>query len=239
MENDASKNQKPNQTNPIMSNLNPISSNPPTFIPSTFNYYQNWPNYSTPVANPPKVSKQPKKGEVTQPTSSTTWGNSVNTQYWNYYPYYTYPSYSYPYPQPNTVPTQSTNLIPTSSVSPATQSISTPVTVSNPTTQNSKPEYTPVNKVSFKITTPKKVTQIKIAQPPPPPETTSTGDQTKESNHNEWPPNLKKFVERSFSSCKDLESRTKMESSLKSIISQAMNSNTLWGKDWDNEPIPQ
>ncbi|KAJ2789708.1 hypothetical protein GGI18_002244 [Coemansia linderi] len=54
----------------------------------------------------------------------------------------------------------------------------------------------------------------------------------------EWPPSLKRFVERSFACCPP-NSRSKLETQLKQIISSAKANKKLMNFDWDTRALPK
>ena len=58
------------------------------------------------------------------------------------------------------------------------------------------------------------------------------------SNPEDWPPALKKYVSRCFDQCHSDVDKDQVEIILKGKITSAASSETMWTKDWDNEPLP-
>ena len=54
----------------------------------------------------------------------------------------------------------------------------------------------------------------------------------------DWPPSLKAYVTRCFSQCVTDVDKDMVEVILKGKITAAASSNTLWTKNWDEEPLP-
>ncbi|KAL4240726.1 Leukocyte receptor cluster (LRC) member 8 [Mactra antiquata] len=54
----------------------------------------------------------------------------------------------------------------------------------------------------------------------------------------EWPPSLKKWVQKAFGSVKNDQDKDKMESILKERLTDAFTSGRAFTTDWDNEPLP-
>ena len=54
----------------------------------------------------------------------------------------------------------------------------------------------------------------------------------------DWPPALKEYVTRCFSQCVTDVDKDMVEVILKGKITAAASSNSLWTKNWDDEPLP-
>lgn len=54
----------------------------------------------------------------------------------------------------------------------------------------------------------------------------------------DWPPSLKNYVSRCFNQCVTDVDKDMVEVILKGKITAAASSNTLWSKNWDDEPLP-
>ena len=58
------------------------------------------------------------------------------------------------------------------------------------------------------------------------------------SSGDQWPPELRAWVERAFALCSTDTDRSNVQRNLKARISQATQSRTLWSNNWRSEPLP-
>lgn len=54
----------------------------------------------------------------------------------------------------------------------------------------------------------------------------------------EWPPSLRDYVQRAFSSVADTEEKDKMETVLKELLTDVFSTGKAWSTDWSREPLP-
>jgi hypothetical protein len=54
-----------------------------------------------------------------------------------------------------------------------------------------------------------------------------------------WPPALQNYVQRCFQLCKNQNEKDKVSDHLKVTIQRHMENGTLWGLNWDREPLPE
>ncbi|RZF43141.1 hypothetical protein LSTR_LSTR012561 [Laodelphax striatellus] len=57
-------------------------------------------------------------------------------------------------------------------------------------------------------------------------------------NNDEWPQSLKDYIDRSYKKCNSSVDKDRVEIIIKGKIFRASADETLWTKDWDNEPLP-
>ena len=67
---------------------------------------------------------------------------------------------------------------------------------------------------------------------------TTTNSNSSNSSH-DWPPSLTKYTTKAFLHCKSQEDRKIVQKYLKTIIQQAMSSNTIQTINWDSYPLPE
>jgi len=82
---------------------------------------------------------------------------------------------------------------------------------------------------------PMKAAQANFMKEPTP---AATKEATPLPGANDWPPSLKNYVSRCFSKCVTDVDKDMVEVILKGKITAAASSNTLWSKNWDEEPLP-
>ncbi|CAC5384365.1 THP3 [Mytilus coruscus] len=54
----------------------------------------------------------------------------------------------------------------------------------------------------------------------------------------EWPPSLRDYVQRAFSSVSDTDEKDKMETVLKELLTDVFSTGKAWSTDWSREPLP-
>lgn len=54
----------------------------------------------------------------------------------------------------------------------------------------------------------------------------------------DWPPNLRHYIERCYTKCQSCVDQDLVELILKGKISSAQRDGIVFTKDWDNEPLP-
>eukprot|EP01111_Echinosteliopsis_oligospora_P018823 TRINITY_DN8846_c0_g1_i1.p1 TRINITY_DN8846_c0_g1~~TRINITY_DN8846_c0_g1_i1.p1 ORF type:complete len:508 (+),score=131.02 TRINITY_DN8846_c0_g1_i1:105-1526(+) len=102
-----------------------------------------------------------------------------------------------------------------------------------------QPTYT---NVKFEITKPKPLQPSTAAAfKPTPTKPVAAKQGAKATNTKDWPPRLKKFVERAFEEVQKnglAEDKAQMEKDLKEVITLCISKDNLWTINWDDETIP-
>jgi len=76
------------------------------------------------------------------------------------------------------------------------------------------------------------------SQTAPPAEAAPKVTEAKPLDTKDWPPALKQYVSRCFDQCRTDVDKDQVEIILKGKITAAASSNSLFTRDWDNEPLP-